>query len=136
MTDRKVVSLFVSSGESGSGAMHDPLSTGGGGGTYDGMSDRVTRLETHFEYTRKDLDEIATKLDTILDRTQNLPSKADLTTFRWQWVATAVAAIALIVGGIIGGLGWIKPDAQPAAPTIIQLPPSSPPAAANRSAHP
>ena len=106
-----------------------PLSGGGGGGTYDPMNERVTKLETHMEYVRRDLDSIGGKLDVLLDRTNNLPTKGDLTTFRWQWIATAVAAIALIVGGIIGGLGWIKPDAEPAKPTVIQL--SPPPVVGN-----
>jgi len=92
------------------------------------MEQRVTKLETHMEYVQRDLAAIGTKLDTLLERTQNLPTKADLTTFRWQWVATAVAAIALIVGGIIGGLGWIKPDASPASPIVVQVPPQAPPA--------
>jgi hypothetical protein len=74
------------------------------------------------EYVRRDLELISGKLDTVLDRTNDLPTRSDLTTFRWQWVATAVAAIALIVGGIIGGLGWIKPDSAPAAPVVYQLP--------------
>jgi hypothetical protein len=90
--------------------------------SYDPMEQRVTRLETHMEYVRRDLELISGKLDTVLDRTNDLPTRSDLTTFRWQWVATAVAAIALIVGGIIGGLGWIKPDSAPAAPVVYQLP--------------
>jgi len=40
------------------------------------------------------------------------------------------AAVAIIVGGIIGGLSWIKPEAPTAIqspPIIIQVPPYQPP---------
>lgn len=112
------------------------LKGGGGDGTSVGLMERVTRLETHMEYVKKDLDSIEGKLDTLLQRTAELPTKGDLTTFRWQWVATAVGAIALIVGGIIGGLGWIKPDAPAAAPQpiIIQAQPIAPPASGSPGA--
>lgn len=60
-----------------------------------------------------------------------LATKADLTGFRWQTVAVAVGAVGLIVGGVIGGLAWIKPDDKPtpaAPPVVITLPPQPTPA--------
>lgn len=74
------------------------------------------------EYVQRDLALIATKLDTVISQTTDLPTKRDLSTFRWQWIATAAAAIAIIVGSIIGGLSWIKPDAAPASPIVVQMP--------------
>lgn len=90
------------------------LQHGGGGGTSGGMEERVTKLETHFEYVRRDLDDIKsaqrTSADTqtrILDKLNLLPTRTELNTWRWQWVAIAVAIIALTVGGITGGLALI-----------------------------
>ncbi len=79
------------------------LSNGEGGGTSDGMEERVARLETHFEYVRKDLDEIKTSLKKL----DSLPTKQDLDSWRWQWLATGIAILALTVGGITGGLALI-----------------------------
>lgn len=79
------------------------LQAGGGGGTSGSMDQRVTRLETHFEYVRKDLDEIKTSLKKLDD----LPTKRDLDSWRWQWLATGIAILALTVGGITGGLALI-----------------------------
>lgn len=108
---------------------NDGLNGGGGGGTSGGVENRVTRLEVQMETVQRDLAEIKADLRSTLDIVRSLPTKSDLSTFRWQWVATAVAAIALIVGGIIGGLGWIKPD-EPApasaAPIIFQVPTAQP----------
>jgi len=95
---------------------------GGGGGMSDG--ERITRLETHFEYIQRDLAElksgqkdIVSSLYAISLSLANVPTKKDLSDWKIQWGAIGVAVIALIVGGIIGGLVWIKPDA---APVIIQ----------------
>lgn len=92
----------------------------GGGGM--GDSDRITRLETHFEYIKRDLSDlksgqqgIGQALASISTRLDSLPTKTDLSSWRTQWIAICVGAIALIVGGIIGGLSWIKPD----APSVI-----------------
>ena len=84
-----------------------PLQHGGPGGTSGGMEERVTRLETHMEYVRRDLDSISSKLDKLVDNTAALPTRADLNTWRWQWSATGLAIIALTVGGITGGLALI-----------------------------
>lgn len=93
------------------------MQNGGGGG---GMSDseRIVRLETHFQYIERDLSElkqgqkeIADKLSSLAVTLSGLPTKGDLNAWKLQWMGICVAAIALIVGGIIGGLVWIKPEA-------------------------
>lgn len=79
------------------------------------MSDgeRISRLETHFEYIRRDLDELKSDQKKVLDAVRDLPTKSDLWSWKLQWTAICVAAIALIVGGIIGGLSWIRSDVPP-----------------------
>lgn len=83
------------------------LKSGGGGGTFDGMDGRVSRLEAHMEHVRTDMSEIKLDLKATLSKLNELPTKADLNTWRWQWIATGVAIIALTVGGITGGLALI-----------------------------
>ena len=85
-----------------------PLKGGSGGGTYDGMESRVSRLEVLVDVTRDDLRDIKTDLKTVINRLNDLPTKSDLNTWRWQWVATALAVISLTVGGIIGGLSLLQ----------------------------
>lgn len=87
------------------------------------MSDRITRLETHFEYIQRDLADIKVGMAKLND----LPTKADLSAWKWQWVITAIAIITLTVGGITGGLALINRAADSKAPTpiVIQLPPVS-----------
>jgi len=79
------------------------------------MDARVTRLETHMEYVRADLSELkagqreTTKaLAELAVQVDKLPTKADLWAWKLQWLAIALVGFATIVGGIIGGLGWIK----------------------------
>jgi hypothetical protein len=78
-------------------------------------SDRITRLETHFEYIRRDLDEIKTgqkeaaaSMSALIRSVDHLPTKDDLWTWKIQWLAIGVALLILIVGGIVGGLDFIK----------------------------
>lgn len=109
-----------------------PLNHGGGGGTYPPMETRVTRLETHMEYVRRDLDELkvgqtalAGKLDAIGDKLNLLPTKADLWTWKWQWTAIGFATMAIVIGGIIGGLSWIQPEPSqptPPPPVVVTIP--------------
>jgi len=115
------------------------VGSGGGNGHGSDMQERVAKLETHFEYIRKDLDEIKSGLGAVVTgmeaMVRNNPTKADLYAWKVQWTAICVGAVAIIVGGIIGGLGWIKPDASPPPPVTITAPapvivqvPSQPPA--------
>jgi hypothetical protein len=104
------------------------LNPDSGGGTYDGMEGRVTRLEVTMEHVRGDMAEIKGLLKEIAGTIGALPTRSDLREWKWQWSAIAVGAIAIIVGGIIGGLSWIKPDAptQAAAPAPIVITVPSP----------
>lgn len=91
------------------------LKPDGGGGTSDGMEERVTRLETHFEYVRKDLDEIKTSLKKLDD----LPTKRDLTNNLVAIVTIGLAVLAITIGGIVGGLAFLD---RPPLPTPLDVP--------------
>lgn len=83
--------------------VHDRLKSADGGGTSGGMESRLTRLEVEGEQYRRDIAEIKTSLKKLDD----LPTKKDLDSWRWQWLATGIAILALTVGGITGGLALI-----------------------------
>lgn len=85
----------------------DPLQHGDGGGTYDGMETRVTRLETHMEYVRRDLDEVKADLKVILAALPTFATKRDLANFTLAGLGLGFAVMAIVIGGIIGGLAWI-----------------------------
>ena len=81
------------------------------------MEERVAKLETHFEYVRKDLDEIKGDQKTIIAALSALPTKRDLTTNILVMVAIGLSVLAITVGGIIGGLAWLdRPVPVAAAP--------------------
>jgi hypothetical protein len=100
------------------------LKGGGGGGTYNDMEARVTRLETHMEYVRRDLDELKTGQVEILNLARGLATKHDLWAWKWQWTALAFAVVATVIGGIIGGLSWIQPEDKPTQvqPIVLTVP--------------
>lgn len=101
------------------------LRAGGGGGTLPPMEGRVSKLEAQVEYLDRTLSSIDGKLDKVNDRLMQMPTKADLSSWKLQWTALALAAVAIIIGGIVGGLAWIQPQPTPPAPTVIQLPATS-----------
>jgi hypothetical protein len=86
------------------------------------MAAHVTRLETHMEYVREDLAQIkdgqrdmtrtlaetSKALGDLFSKVEKLPTKDDLWSWKVQWLAIALGTVAFIVGGIIGGLDWIK----------------------------
>ncbi|SEM55056.1 hypothetical protein SAMN05192583_0593 [Sphingomonas gellani] len=59
------------------------------------------------EHVSAALASIDSKLDKVNDKLVQLPTKADLRSWQWQWIATGVGIIALTVGGITGGLSLI-----------------------------
>ncbi|WP_036505088.1 hypothetical protein [Novosphingobium sp. AP12] len=109
-------------------AKADLLKAGGGGGISDGMDGRVSKLEAHMEHVREDMRDIKQVLGDVatkLDRLTELPTKSDLSSWKLQWTALAFAAVAIIIGGIIGGLAWIQPTPErssPPQPIVITLP--------------
>lgn len=111
--------------------MAPPLKHDGGGGTSGGMESRVTRLEVTMEHVREDMREIKDTLKEMTGKLSELPTKNDLWAWKWQWTAICVGTVAMIVGGIIGGLSWIQPaPVTPAAPApiVITVPTPQPPA--------
>ena len=101
------------------------LKAGGGGGTSNGMEGRVTRLEVHMEHIREDLTEIKGDLKATLSKLGDMPTKSDLWSWKLQWTAIGIGMVALIVGGIIGGLAWIQPEPNPAPapqPIVVTIP--------------
>jgi hypothetical protein len=113
-------------------ASPEALHVRGGGGTLDAMESRVSALETHMVYVRKDLDEIKESLKVL----PTLATKADITYWKIQWTALLVAVFAILVSSIIGGLGWLEtretrispPLIASAAPAVVYVP-MPPPAA-------
>jgi len=103
-----------------------PLKGGGGGDIYDGMEGRVSALETHMEYVRADLGEIKSALRELSTEIKTLPTKRDLNGYVIGGIGLALAAIAIV----IGGLGWLEtratristPSASAVQPIVIQLP--------------
>ena len=89
------------------------------------MYGRISSVETHMEYIRRNLDDIK----VALRRLDELPTKRDLAADRWQWAGLSLAAAGLIVTGVIGGLGWLETRTQrlsssppTPAPIVIQMP--------------
>ena len=90
------------------------------------MEQRVTRLETHFEYIRDDLDEIKAeqrtfarqveaKLDAISALLNDIRvelAKRPTTGQFWGMIGIvaviALVTVAIIITGIVGGLAWLQ----------------------------
>jgi hypothetical protein len=125
------------------------LQSGGGGGTLDGMNERITRLEARTELFAKQFDRIAVQLDGIGNKldVQNLqlaklPTREFLltTVLAAFAVALAVAALTFQVADYAA-----KQSAAPAVPSapsqpvVIVVPSQSaqtPPGATQQSAEP
>jgi hypothetical protein len=90
------------------------------------VEQRVTRLETHFEYIRDDLDEIKAeqrtfarqveaKLDAISALLNDIRvelAKRPTTGQFWGMIGIvaviALVTVAIIITGIVGGLAWLQ----------------------------
>lgn len=97
----------------------------GGGGTSDGMDGRVSKLKAHMEHTREDIRDIKNILGNMSELLQDMPNKRDLTSWKLQWTGLGLALVAIVIGGIIGGLAWVQPSSSPAVspqPIVITLP--------------
>ncbi len=86
-----------------------PLKGGNGGGTYGGMDGRVSKLEAYVDETRQDMREIRGDLKAIIGKLGSIATKADLDTWKWQWLLGSVALFAIVIGAILGGLAWLDP---------------------------
>ncbi|MBP7336898.1 hypothetical protein [Niveispirillum sp.] len=84
---------------------------------------RLDRLERDVTTLHQDMRDIRSALGQIQVTLTSLPTKRDLTTNTWSGLAVGLAIMGLVVGGIIGGLSWIKPDAAPPTPVTITAPP-------------
>ena len=117
------------------------------GAAFNAIDGRVSALDMHMEYVRRDLGDIKadlaetkTGLQRVIRRLDELPTKDDLNTWRFQsrqdlntwklqWAGLGIGAVALTITGIIGGLGWLETRIEKATPVsaapqpiIIQLP--------------
>jgi hypothetical protein len=90
------------------------------------VEQRVTRLETHFEYIRDDLDEIKAEqrtiarqieakfdaINSLLNEIRLELAKRPTTGQFWGMIgvvaAIALATVAIIITGIVGGLAWLQ----------------------------
>lgn len=128
MTEKDNILHFPGKGNEPLGAEPEqeptPMSKSSGTGDGDGTNERLVRLETHFGYIQRDLAEIKSALNNVGNRLNELPTKSELNSWRWQWGFMALAVIALTVASIVGGLALINRsvDNRPAAPIIIQVP--------------
>lgn len=78
---------------------------GGDGGSLDG---RISKLEVYVEVSRDDLREIRADMKAVIGRLGNMPTKSDLDTWKWQWLAASVAIFALAITSILAGLSWLS----------------------------
>lgn len=100
----------------------------GGPPPYDpNMEARVSVLENEVKHIRKDLDEIRSALGQIASKLSELPTKRDLSSWTWQFVAVGAGVIAIVIGGIIGGLSWIQAEPGKQAIYIQSAPPDQAP---------
>jgi hypothetical protein len=107
------------------------VGTGGGNGDPpDGADVRIAILETQVAHIQSALGDIRTDLRDVLGKLGHLPTKQDLSTNISTIVVIGLAVIAIVIGGIIGGLALLQPKepahaaAQAAPrPIYIQLPP-------------
>lgn len=85
----------------------EALRKGGPGDTSGGMDQRVTRLETHMEYVRRDLDEIKAGQAALLTAVQELKSEVISTkgsaAGKVTVISTGIAIVAIILGVLAFG---------------------------------
>lgn len=85
------------------------------------MEERITRLETHMEYVRRDFAEIKDSLKVL----PTLATKRDLAGSIFAGLGLGFAIMAIVIGGVIGGLGWLQsrvPAQTPAASAPLAPP--------------
>ncbi|WP_163000320.1 hypothetical protein [Sphingobium yanoikuyae] len=61
-------------------------------------------------------------LGQIADKLNQIPTRDDLWSWKLQWAAIGFGVMAIVIGGIIGGLAWIQPAPEkPSAPQPIVI---------------
>jgi hypothetical protein len=116
------------------------LQSGDGGGTSDGMDQRVTRLEEWAKLSDQRMGRVEDKLDglgtTLADMRAHMLTRGDIADERRQQTATAWAIAGVIVGLVSAVIAWTQlrqaerptSPANP-APIIIHVPAAVPPPA-------
>jgi len=83
------------------------LQTGGPSDTSGGMEERVTRLETHMEYVRRDLDDIKAGQTALLAAVQDLKTEITITrgsaAGKVTVITTGIAVVAILLAVIAFG---------------------------------
>ncbi|HEY3813857.1 MAG TPA: hypothetical protein VGL66_11580 [Caulobacteraceae bacterium] len=87
---------------------------GGGGEPPSGDDVRIAKLEAHVGHIQSALGDIKTELRALVGALSHLPTKQDLFVNITIIVTIGLAVIAIVIGGIIGGLALLKPDEKPA----------------------
>lgn len=113
--------------------IQDALAKRGGGPHDPGMDERIIKLEEWAKHSDQRMGRMEGKLDRIgdvLGRVETsiagMATKRDLATYTFAGLGLGLALMALIIGGIIGGLSYIKPDSPtpvPPPPVTITAPP-------------
>lgn len=96
-----------------------PLKSSGGGGTMDGMNERVVRLEERTELFGKQLERIVLLLDSINAKLATLPSKEFLTAsiIGALAIALAIASLTFVIADYATSRSTPTAAIQPSAPT-------------------
>jgi hypothetical protein len=109
------------------------VDTGGDDGEPPDSRDvRIAILETQVAHIQSALGEIRSDLKKVIDGVAHLPTKQDLFQNTATVVIIGLTVLAITVGGIVAGLGWLESKSQPSgsppatasapAPVIIQVP--------------
>lgn len=101
MTDQENVSLALLQREVERLRQQEPLKSGGGGGTFDGMEARIKRLEDDSKEMRTDLKAIRIDLAEIKGKIANMPTVWTI----WQ---TNAALLATVVAVALGTVALLK----------------------------
>ncbi len=81
----------------------DRLKGGSGGGTSDGMQERVTRLEKNVDQLSKDVSDLRVDVSAIKENLRHLPTK--------PWMFTTLLGMLTAIGGLMAVLIRFLPHA-------------------------
>lgn len=84
--------------------LHAALKGSGGGGTSDGMDERVTRLEKHVDQIAKDVGDLRVDVATLKENVRHLPTK--------PWMFATLSSLLVLSIAIIGLLIRFLPPAS------------------------